>query len=106
MSGHGEDQATIGLRWSGEKSDDPQVVGEILSAVGGLLEEVTGAVTGDPKAIKWEIGRIRIVCDGCECERPEQHDDWMKREGLDFCPTCQTDAPESQGGGVKADDCR
>lgn len=86
-----DDKTTIGLRWSGEKSDDPQVVGEMLSAVGGLLEELSTAVTGDPDAIRWKVGRMRIVCDGegCERERPEDHDDWIKRDGLDYCPACQ-----------------
>lgn len=86
-----EKTTNLGIRWSGEKSDDPQVVGEILSNLGGLLEELTEAVTGSRDSIQWQIGRIRIVCDGedCERERPEDHADWVRRDGLDFCPHCQ-----------------
>jgi len=81
----------LNVRWSGEKSDDPQVVGEILSNVGGLLNELTEAVTGQPDAIQWQVGRMRIVCDGENCgrERPGDHGDWVRRDGLDFCPDCQ-----------------
>jgi hypothetical protein len=63
----------LSVRWSGDKSDDPQVVDEIISNIGGLL------------------GRMRIVCDGDGCgrERPEDHADWVRRDGLDFCPDCQ-----------------
>jgi hypothetical protein len=82
-------ETTVGLRWSGEKSDDPEVVGGVLSAFGGLLAELTEAVTGDRDAIHWRVGRMRIICDGCETERPEEHADWVKEDGLDFCPECQ-----------------
>ena len=73
------------------KSDNAEVVGEMLSAIGGVLSELTEAVTGDRDAIQWKVGRMRIVCDGENCgrERPEEHADWLKRDGLDFCPECQ-----------------
>jgi hypothetical protein len=85
-------ETTINLRWNGEKSDDPEVVGEILGAFGGLLGEVTEAVTGDRDAVRWRVGRMRIICDGCETERREDAAHWIKRDGLDFCPDCQSAA--------------
>lgn len=83
------EEGAIRISWSGEKSDDPETVGEILSAVGGLLREVTAEMVGDPDAIKWRMSPLRFICDGCGKDRPEDFSGWLKRDGFDYCPACQ-----------------
>lgn len=71
----------------------PNVSREAIEEAAGhlqtLLRELTREATGDPDAIKWELGPLRIVCDGCDRDRPEIHDDWIYRDGDDLCPDCQ-----------------
>jgi len=79
----------LSIRFSGERSDDPAVVGEVLTAWGGLLRAVSAEVCGDENAVEWRLGGVRWVCDGCGAERPERPDDWRRHKGLDWCPACE-----------------
>ncbi len=61
---------------------------EALGHLHGLLREVTREATGDPDAIRWMVGNLRIVCDWCERDRPVKHGGWVNDGRHDYCPGC------------------
>jgi len=83
------------LRLSGENAASAEHVGNVLAAMDDLFKEVARSTGLNPDDIRLEVGKMGWVCDGCGCDRPDDHADWTKRDGLDFCRACQspTDGP-------------
>lgn len=84
-----DEKEHLTLRISGEEAGNAEVIGQSLSALDALFKEVARSQGIDPDAITLQVGQMGWVCDGCERPRPEDHADWIKRDGLDFCPDCQ-----------------
>ena len=72
----------------GRNANDVGTVAEVLSAVNGLFRAVVEDVTGKPDAVRLELTGFSVVCDGCGCERPSDHEGWIHVDGDDFCPSC------------------
>ena len=89
------------LRLSGENAASAETVGKALTAIDDLFKAVAEEMGIDPDDIRLNVGRMRWICDGCECERPDGATDWTKRDGLDFCAACSHPAavepPEEEG---------
>ncbi len=78
------------IRLSGENPMDAGALGSMLQGLDGLFKEVARAEGIDPDSIGLKVGRIRLVCDGCEREHTAESTGWVKDKGLDYCPACQT----------------
>lgn len=83
---------TLNIRWSGEKAADAETVGKLLSGFDGLFKAVAEEMGMDPDSVRLEIGSMRLICDGCERTKTPECTGWLKHEGLDYCPSCQTPA--------------
>ena len=90
------DDAHLTLRLSGEDAGNAEAVGNALMGIDALFKEVARAKGIDPDSISLQVGQMGWVCDGCDCSRPDQHDDWIKRDGLDFCPACASEQKEGE----------
>lgn len=84
MSG---EQEMFSLRLSGENAASAETIAKALTAINGLVKEVASEMGIEDLTLN--VGQMGWICDGCECDRPEDHADWIKRDGLDYCPTCQ-----------------
>lgn len=82
------DPTQVRIRLHGENVS-AETAKEAVEHFRTLLREVTRATCGNPDAVDWKVTNLRIVCDGCDRDRPEIHDDWIYREGDDLCPECQ-----------------
>lgn len=78
------------VRLYGEGAGSAENVGNVLTAMDGLFKAVAESMGVDPDAIRLEVGNMRWVCDGCGGDRPDDHADWTKRDGLDYCAACSS----------------
>lgn len=88
-----EEKLTLHL--SGENAASAETIGAALTAMDGLFKAVAEEMGLDPDEVQLSVGKMGWVCDGCGCDRPDDHGDWVKRDGLDFCPACQTEPPNA-----------
>jgi hypothetical protein len=82
------DETSFNVRLYGENADSAEAIGQVLSGMDGLFKAIAEAQGLDPEQVKLSVGRMRWVCDGCGCERPDDHSDWTHRDGEDFCAAC------------------
>jgi hypothetical protein len=90
---------TIGSIRLGKGVDVRDFVGA-LEAMDGLVKEVAEEMGHNPDDFVLKVGPGRWVCDGCDCEKPDDAAGWLEQDGLDWCPQCQEAgaAPVSEGG--------
>lgn len=80
-----KEKEELSVRFYGKDPIDGAI--DALPHLKSLLREVTKSVAGDPGAVEWRVRSLRMVCDGCERDRPEPHD-WINDGMYDYCPPC------------------
>lgn len=70
---------------------EPERAIEAGHHLAAALAAVAEGLGGPEGALRWEVGALRWMCDGCEgeVERIDKPASWINVGGLDYCPGCQ-----------------
>lgn len=83
-------ESALSLHLYGSNVTD-ETIHQAGDAMIGLLEALNESVLGDKDAVRWTLGPVRYICDGCDTERPTAALPlgWVNGPGgMDYCPSC------------------
>lgn len=66
----------------------PETAAEATERFSALVNAVTDEALGEGHGLRWTIGAMRWMCDGCGTEAPERPADWVLVGRNDYCSAC------------------